>query len=76
MIHLSIFPNPTTGVISIRTDVAKVEVEIYSTLGRLIVKENVSKGLQQIDLSKQKRGLYFVKLIHNGKTEQRKLILQ
>jgi hypothetical protein len=53
-----------------------MNIEIYSTLGKLVASENIMGGLQQIDLSKQKKGIYFIKLMHNGKTEQRKLILQ
>jgi photosystem II stability/assembly factor-like uncharacterized protein len=74
--HTSIYPNPTKGLFTIRTDANNMKVEIYSTLGKLVASENIIGGLQQIDLSKQKKGIYFIKLMHNGKTEQRKLILQ
>ena len=74
--HTSIFPNPTQGLFTIRTDANKIKVEIYSSLGKLVTSENIISGLQQIDLSKQKKGIYFVKLIHNRKIEQRKLIIQ
>jgi len=74
--YTSIYPNPTKGIFSIRTDASHMEVEVYSTLGRLIAKEIISGGLQQINLSKEPKGIYFVKLVHNKKTEQRKLILQ
>jgi len=53
-----------------------MKVEVYSTLGRLVAKEMIMGGLQQIDLSQQPKGVYFVKLMHNGKTEQRKLVIQ
>ena len=74
--HTSIYPNTTKGMFSIRTDVADLKVEIYTALGILVIKESVTGGLQQIDLSQQPKGIYFVKLMHDGKTEQRKLILQ
>tara|TARA_B110000196_G_scaffold88330_1_gene76640 strand:+ start:309 stop:3716 length:3408 start_codon:yes stop_codon:yes gene_type:complete len=74
--HTSIYPNPTKGLFSIRTDVAELEIEIYTALGRLVLKENIIGGLKQIDLSKQTKGIYFVKLKHKGNTEQRKLVVQ
>jgi PKD repeat protein len=74
--HTSIYPNPTKGMFSIRTDVADLKVDIYTALGRLVIKESVNDGLQQIDLSQQPKGIYFVKLMHKGKTEQRKLVVQ
>ena len=74
--HTSIYPNPTKGLFSIRTDVAELEIEIYTALGRLVLKENIIGGLKQIDLSKQTKGIYFVKLKSGNKTDQRKLVIQ
>ena len=74
--NTSIYPNPNKGVFSIRTDANNMEVEIYSILGKLVAKENVIGGLQQIDISQQPKGVYFITLTYNGKTEQRKLVVQ
>ena len=74
--HTSIYPNPTKGIFSIRTDSDNLEVSIYSTLGELVLKEKIIDGLKQIDLSNQSKGVYFVKLKSGDKTEQRKLIIQ
>ncbi len=71
-----IYPNPTKGIFNIRTDVNNMKVEVYSSLGRLIANEIIHGGVQQIDLSKQAKGVYFVKLMHKGTTEQRKLVVQ
>jgi hypothetical protein len=71
-----IYPNPTKGIFNIRTDANNMQVEVYSTLGRLVANEIIHGGMQQIDLSKQAKGVYFVKLMHKEKTEQRKLVLQ
>ena len=74
--HTSIYPNPTKGIFTIRTDVDDLEVEIFTTLGKLIWKEKISGGLEQIDLSTANKGIYFVKLKNGNKTEQRKLMIQ
>jgi len=74
--HTSIYPNPTKGIFSIRTDSDNLEVSIYSTLGELVLKEKIIDGLKQIDLSNQSKGIYFVKLKSGDKTEQIKLIIQ
>jgi len=74
--HTSIYPNPTKGIFTLRTDVDDLEVEIFTTLGKLIWKERISGGLEQIDLSTHSKGIYFVKLKHKGNIEQRKLIVQ
>ena len=74
--NTSIYPNPTKGIFNIRTDANTMKVEVYSTLGRLVANEFIQGGLQQIDLSKQPKGVYFVKLMHKGTIEQRKLVVQ
>ena len=74
--NTAIYPNPTKGIFDIRTDANNMKVEIYSTVGRLVANEIINDGVQQIDLSRHPQGVYFIKLMHNGKTEQRKLILQ
>ena len=74
--HTSIFPNPTQGLFTIRTDANKMKVEIYSTLGELVASKNIIGGLQQIDLSNEAKGIYFIKLKSGNKIEQRKLVVQ
>ena len=74
--HTSIYPNPTKGIFSIRTDANNLEISIYSTLGELVLKEKIIDGLKQIDLSNQSKGIYFVKLKSGNKTLHRKLLIQ
>ncbi|MAW21634.1 MAG: hypothetical protein CMD16_04485, partial [Flavobacteriales bacterium] len=74
--NIAIYPNPTKGIFSIRTDAKDMRVEIYSTLGRLVSEENIIGGLQHIDLNGQPKGIYFIKLKSGTKIEQRKLIIQ
>jgi len=74
--HASIYPNPTKGIFSIRTDADNLDISIYTTLGKLVLDDEIINGLRQIDLRKQSKGIYFVKLKSGNKTEQRKLIIQ
>lgn len=73
-IHTSIYPNPTTGIFNIRTDLKKLEVEVYNLMGELITSTIVKNGLQQINLSNNAKGIYFVKLKSGTRIELRKLI--
>jgi hypothetical protein len=60
--NLSIFPNPTNGVLSIKYESDKFEIKIYNSLGELVslsLGEN-SKGCA--DLSSQSAGIYFIKV--------------
>ena len=73
-IHTSIYPNPTKGIFNIRTDSKKLEVEVYNLMGELITTTIVRNGLQQINLSNNAKGIYFIKLKSGTKMELRKLI--
>jgi hypothetical protein len=44
-------------------------------IGKLEYSSMIKNGFQQIDLRKKSKGLYSVKLLHNNRIEQRKLIL-
>jgi len=48
-----------------------MKVEIYSILGKLISSENIMGGLQQIDLSNEAKGIYFIKLKDGNMTKER-----
>ena len=74
--NISIYPNPTKGILNIRTDAKQLDTEVYTAMGKLVAENKITTGLQQIDLSGQPKGVYFVKLMYNGKTEQRKIIVQ
>ncbi len=61
----SVYPNPTTGVLNIRSDVDKAEwlsIEVVNTSGQ-IVKRIAQKDIDNaIDLSEQANGLYLIKV--------------
>ena len=73
-IQTSIYPNPTKGIFNIRTDLKQLEVEVYNLMGELITSTIVRNGLQQINLSNNAKGIYFVKLKSGTRIELRKLI--
>jgi len=57
---LSIFPNPTSGLISIKTDMDIEQAEIYSTLGKRI--KIIYSDFNSILLDDLNHGLYFLKI--------------
>lgn len=68
-IEFSIYPNPTSGSITINAkDIHKIEV--IDMQGRVIY---IGKKTE-IDLSAQPNGLYIIKVIHGDKTTTRKVI--
>lgn len=68
---LNIFPNPTTGKVSIQIEGLE-KVEIYNVAGRLIKTSNRS----EFDLSQETKGVYFVKVITSQGAQTEKLVLE
>lgn len=63
-----IYPNPSHGIFSFELS-SKIEhaaVEILDGKGCLLYRTDVQQGLNQIDLSNQPNGVYFIKLFENN----------
>lgn len=76
--HLSIFPNPSNGIISIEisSNQSQLEARVYDLTGKectYFILNNNTK--QEIDLSKLSNGLYYLKIVDGDKTYCRKLLL-
>jgi len=64
LLDFAIYPLPTTGILSIKSNSFIVRIEVYNKLGQL-VKSNFNKD--SIDISFLNQGLYFLKTIdENG----------
>lgn len=71
-----IYPNPTNGKgITIKTIFDKVTVEVYTTLGSLVLREEVVKG-KILSTSILTKGTYFVKISNDTASTTEKLIVK
>ncbi len=78
---LSIYPNPSNGIIYLNFDEMQMDIfdiEVLDVLGkRIYFQQNVSgAGLLSIDLSAYGKGLYNLRIIRNKQQSQHKIILQ
>ncbi len=71
-----IFPNPSTGVVYLNTDINPTKIEVYGLDGCLIKKIH-DKNTSTIDLSGLNSGIYIIKIFNNKNNEviYRKIIL-
>jgi hypothetical protein len=72
-----VFPNPSRDIFTLNINSLSDNcfVEIYNSLGELIVREKIISTTQMIDLSGKSSGVYFLLLMNNGKVfAQTKLI--
>jgi hypothetical protein len=68
---IQIFPNPTTGLLNVESKTQNAELKIYNTFGSLIHQQILKSSNQQIDLSAQPKGVYFLEV---GE-EKRKIVV-
>ena len=66
--NLNVYPNPSTGLFSMKTDDVISKIEIVTVLGEKIYSlDNFNSAntnqKQEIDLSNQSKGIYFYKIV-------------
>ena len=59
---LQVYPNPTTGDITIKTPSQCREIQIFDLLGRKLFDKAVQGYVQQINIAPYTPGVYFLKL--------------
>ncbi|MGB0933108.1 MAG: T9SS type A sorting domain-containing protein [Lishizhenia sp.] len=59
-INFSIYPNPSSGIFTINTEVHAITIEVFNTLGKRIYQERLQKGKNQVELFDCPKGLYYV----------------
>lgn len=78
---LSVYPNPTTGMINV--DLSdylnrKTRIEVYNSLGALlkvIERDAVEDGIEQIDLSNQQNGVFLIRVQSEGVRDAAKRVV-
>ena len=75
--EIEIFPNPTNGDFSIRTENFEIEkVEVYNVYGKLVFETSEQSIIQnQIDLSFCSDGIYFLKVSNSFDSKSRKIVI-
>lgn len=73
--NLTLYPNPTSGILNINTIEVKSLVEIFNVIGEKVYSNTIVKGNNVIDLSSLSNGAYFVKINSNNQITTKKVIL-
>ncbi len=71
---LSIYPNPTSGVLNITTTAANATVEVYNIMGQNVLSKSIANGTSTIDISNLSNGVYSVQVIQNNTLTVGKII--
>jgi len=70
----SVYPNPSTDIINIRTDETLDKTELYDILGQLIINKN--SNTKQLNINSVKPGIYLLKIYSNNKVVTKKVIIR
>lgn len=73
---LSIFPNPTSGMLNVTSNEEIDSVEIFNSIGNTVVSSKVAGNNSAIDMSNLPNGMYFVRVSTSNGIETVKVILE
>lgn len=80
-IDFDIYPNPTSGIVSVEADLdinTNVTIQVFNTIGALVSETTLNAMAQVrevVDLSSEANGVYIVKVTANGTSGVRRLVL-
>jgi hypothetical protein len=79
--QLKIFPNPTKGefnlLLSDFEEGKAYQVKVFDLVGKLVFEKTILREMEQLDLSQQNKGVYFIQLHSDGKVSKaEKLIMR
>lgn len=77
-VSFSIYPNPTTGEFQVNFESISDDLsfEIINSLGQVILSEQITSNILNVDIRGNESGVYFVKVISNEGTTVRTIVLQ
>ncbi len=76
---ISVFPNPSSGIftINLKNKTVATKICVYDVMGNcLLNKDCRGKGSPTIDLSILPKEIYFMKIVFDGKSVMKKIVLQ
>ncbi len=69
------FPNPTTGLIQIQSPCSIVDIVIINSIGEQVMSKRINNSNFALDLSKNSKGVYFIKMTTGEKVIIHKVVL-
>jgi len=75
---LAIFPNPSNGKFNVRNEAGITEVIVYNLVGKQVYSKiyQNKQSLNEIDLTKFQKGVYFIEVNDGMKTYTKKIVVQ
>ena len=74
--ELSLYPNPTTGIVNIQTKEKISSISVYNAAGQKVPFNSLNQENTSIDISSLPGGIYFIELNLNNKTIKRYKVIR
>jgi hypothetical protein len=74
-VDLIVYPNPAHGLLQVRSSADNILFELYDSSGRLIRAEIMGGGVNSLDISQHKAGVYAYRLTKNSKNLKRGVLV-
>ena len=71
---ITIFPNPTSGLIFLSGSYSEIKCSVFSISGKQLFQQTISNE-KDLDLSELKKGLYFIEIQHKNSVQNFKVLL-
>lgn len=74
--NISLFPNPTSGILNILSAFDNYHVQIMDLTGKVVLQKNNANANTQVDMTSLSAGIYLVKLNNGASHVTKKVILK
>ena len=71
---ISVYPNPTNSIVTIKCNNSMQSVQLYDVQGRLLQTQIINNQTTTVDLSQQSSGIYFVKVTSENGEKVEKIV--
>tara|TARA_B100000809_G_C15022886_1_gene489101 strand:+ start:80 stop:1156 length:1077 start_codon:yes stop_codon:yes gene_type:complete len=73
--YFSVFPNPSNGLITIKSSNSNSSYTIFSSVGEIVFMDFLNEMNNTIDLSTLKNGVYFIRLKQENNSSIQKIVI-
>ena len=70
----SIFPNPASDVLNVRGEVSILKVEMYDSMGKIVVSQDVNDNNVALDVASLAPGIYVTKIVSDNQISFAKIV--
>ncbi|MFH2141286.1 MAG: T9SS type A sorting domain-containing protein, partial [Bacteroidota bacterium] len=73
---LTLFPNPSTGMVSVISESEISSVKVYNVVGEIISIYKPENNKLEIDLTNSCKGVYLLEIVSQGKTVKKQIVIE